>query len=55
MSSNSTKVGGDYGEIRSSIDVDNLNSYLLAARDDIAITAPVAVKQFKFGQVEKRQ
>ncbi|KAH8827933.1 kinase-like domain-containing protein [Flagelloscypha sp. PMI_526] len=42
------KIGGEYGEIRASIDLDSLNSYLEKATT--RIRGPVSVKQFKFGQ-----
>jgi len=42
------KIGGDYGEIRASIDVQKLESYL--ASNVKVIRTPVDVKQFKFGQ-----
>jgi len=41
------KIGGEYGEVRANIDVDKLNEYLAS---NTSIKAPVAVKQFKFGQ-----
>ncbi|KAJ3513985.1 hypothetical protein NLJ89_g2640 [Agrocybe chaxingu] len=42
------KIGGEYGEIRASIDVDNLNVYL--GKNTPGIKTPVNLKQFKFGQ-----
>ncbi|KAF8891846.1 kinase-like domain-containing protein [Infundibulicybe gibba] len=39
------KIGGEYGEIRASIDVEKLNAYLL--KSTAAIRTPVDVKQFK--------
>ncbi|TFK23135.1 APH-domain-containing protein [Coprinopsis marcescibilis] len=42
------KVGGEYGEIRANIDIDDLNVYLKQFTP--AIKTPVDVKQFKFGQ-----
>ncbi|KAJ3572099.1 hypothetical protein NP233_g3308 [Leucocoprinus birnbaumii] len=42
------KIGGEYGEIRASINVENLNAYL--TKHTPSIKAPVDVKQFKFGQ-----
>jgi len=39
------KIGGEYGEIRASIDVDSLNAYL--AKQTPGIKTPVNVKQFK--------
>ncbi|KAJ1305957.1 hypothetical protein OPQ81_010673 [Rhizoctonia solani] len=42
------KIGGEYGEVRASIDVHSLNKYLgLYSKE---IRAPVEVKQFKYGQ-----
>ena len=38
-------MGGEYGEIRASIDIDNLNAYL--SKHIPSIKAPVDVKQFK--------
>ena len=45
MSSGPQKMGGEYGEIRASIDIDNLNAYL--SKQVPSIKAPVDVKQFK--------
>jgi hypothetical protein len=45
MSSGPQKMGGEYGEIRASIDIDNLNAYLF--KHIPGIKAPVDVKQFK--------
>jgi len=45
MSEPSPKVGGEYGEIRASIDIDALNIYL--AKNTPGIKTPVDVKQFK--------
>jgi len=42
------KIGGEYGEIRANIDVEKLNAWL--EEKVPAVKAPVAVKQFKFGQ-----
>ncbi|KAF9529729.1 protein kinase subdomain-containing protein PKL/CAK/ACAD [Crepidotus variabilis] len=42
------KVGGEYGEVRASIDVEKLDAYL--AKHTPGIKTPVDVKQFKFGQ-----
>jgi hypothetical protein len=39
------KIGGEYGEIRATIDIDNLNAYL--AKNTPGIKTPVDVKQFK--------
>ena len=41
----SKKVGGEYGEVRASIDVDKLNAYLGETAKEIKV--PVQVKQFK--------
>lgn len=38
------KIGGEYGEIRATIDIASLNAYLLTAP---AIQTPVSIKQFK--------
>ena len=38
-------MGGEYGEIRASINIDNLNAYL--SKHIPSIKAPVDVKQFK--------
>lgn len=42
------KVGGEYGDVRATIDVEKLNLYLEANVPEV--TTPVMVKQFKFGQ-----
>ncbi|EPQ55193.1 APH-domain-containing protein [Gloeophyllum trabeum ATCC 11539] len=48
MSKSSSKIGGEYGEVRATIDVNKLNAYL---KDKVPrVKAPVDVKQFKFGQ-----
>lgn len=39
------KIGGEYGEIRATIDIDTLNVYL--AKNTPGIKTPVDVKQFK--------
>ncbi|KIK22711.1 hypothetical protein PISMIDRAFT_679912 [Pisolithus microcarpus 441] len=44
----SKRIGGEYGTIRAAFDVDKLNAYLKTHVP--AVTPPVAVKQFKFGQ-----
>ena len=41
----STKIGGEYGEVRANIDGDKLNAYLKAHVPVVA--TPVAIKQFK--------
>jgi hypothetical protein len=42
----STKpAGGEYGDVRASIDTDKLNAYL--ANNVPALTEPVTIKQFK--------
>ncbi|EJD08019.1 kinase-like protein [Fomitiporia mediterranea MF3/22] len=46
--SKDTKIGGEIGEIRANIDVNQLNAYL--EKHVKAVTTPVDVKQFKFGQ-----
>ncbi|KAI0645215.1 kinase-like protein [Trametes meyenii] len=46
--SSSSKIGGEYGEVRASIDAGRLNAYLTAHVP--AVKAPVDIKQFKFGQ-----
>ncbi|KAF8549965.1 APH-domain-containing protein [Imleria badia] len=49
MSNGSPKrIGGEYGALRASIDIDKLNAYLVAHVP--AVSAPVDVQQFKFGQ-----
>ncbi|KAI0688168.1 APH-domain-containing protein [Cerioporus squamosus] len=48
MSSDTQKIGGEYGEVRANIDADKLNAYLKAHVP--AVAAPVNIKQFKFGQ-----
>lgn len=45
MSSNKQKIGGEYGEVRASIDADQLNAYLKTHVP--AVAAPVTIKQFK--------
>ncbi|KAF9647733.1 kinase-like protein [Thelephora ganbajun] len=42
------KVGGEYGDMRAAINVEKLNAYLEAHVPEVS--APVTVKQFKFGQ-----
>ena len=42
------KIGGEYGEIRTSIGIDNLNAYL--SKHTPSIRTPVDVKQFKVNQ-----
>ncbi|KAH9944587.1 kinase-like protein [Amylocystis lapponica] len=42
------QIGGEYGEVRASIDVAKLNAYL--AEHVPVVRGPVDVKQFKFGQ-----
>lgn len=44
----SKRIGGEYGSVRAVFDVDKLNAYLKTHVP--AVTPPVAVKQFKFGQ-----
>jgi len=44
-STSKNQTGGDYGNIRASINVDNLNVYL--AKSTPSIKIPVDVKQFK--------
>ena len=39
------KIGGEYGDVRASIDVDKLNGFF--ARHVPAIKVPIDVKQFK--------
>ena len=39
------QIGGEVGEVRANINVDNLNAYL--EKSVPAVRAPVAVKQFK--------
>ena len=39
------KIGGEIGEVRANIDVDNLNAYL--KKHVPVVNAPVHVKQFK--------
>ncbi|TBU31130.1 APH-domain-containing protein [Dichomitus squalens] len=46
--SSTKKIGGEYGDVRANIDGDKLNAYLKA--HVAAITVPVDIKQFKFGQ-----
>lgn len=42
------KIGGEYGDVRASIDVDNLNAYI--HKNVPVIKTPVDVKQFKVRQ-----
>ncbi|KAG8732450.1 hypothetical protein FRC11_013570 [Ceratobasidium sp. 423] len=42
------RIGGEYGEIRASIDISSLNKYLGQHAKEIRV--PVEVKQFKYGQ-----
>jgi len=44
----SKQIGGEYGEVRASINVKQLNIYL--AENVPSVKGPVNVKQFKFGQ-----
>ena len=39
------KIGGEFGDVRATIDVEKLNAYLQAHVPQV--TAPVTVKQFK--------
>ena len=39
------KIGGEYGEVRATIDLEKLNQYL-SARVPV-VSSPVTVKQFK--------
>ncbi|PPQ63019.1 hypothetical protein CVT24_005965 [Panaeolus cyanescens] len=48
MSNPGKKIGGEYGEIRASIDIPKLNEYL--SKNTPSIKTPVTGKQFKFGQ-----
>jgi hypothetical protein len=41
----SRKIGGEYGEIRASIDIDNLSAYL--SKHTPSIRTPIDLKQFK--------
>ncbi|KAG9312189.1 protein kinase subdomain-containing protein PKL/CAK/ACAD [Chiua virens] len=41
-------IGGEYGAVRANIDIERLNAYLLAYVP--AVSSPVDVQQFKFGQ-----
>lgn len=43
--SSQKKIGGEYGEIRATIDVQKLNTFLAKTTPDIKV--PVEVKQFK--------
>ncbi|RDX49304.1 APH-domain-containing protein [Lentinus brumalis] len=47
-STDTQKIGGEYGEVRANIDANKLNAYLRAHVP--AVAAPVNIKQFKFGQ-----
>jgi hypothetical protein len=38
-------IGGEYGEVRATIDIDRLNAYL--ATNTPSVKTPVGVKQFK--------
>jgi len=44
----SEKIGGEYGPVRANINIEKLNAYL--AKHVEAVSAPVDIKQFKFGQ-----
>lgn len=48
MSDTAKRIGGEYGEIRASIDIASLNAYLLVRASPIR--TPISVKQFKYGQ-----
>ncbi|GJJ08605.1 hypothetical protein Clacol_002824 [Clathrus columnatus] len=41
------QIGGEYGNIRSKIDISKLNDYLSAKGSNFGITSPVMVEQFK--------
>jgi hypothetical protein len=45
MTSGPQKIGGEYGEIRATINIDNLNDYL--SKHTPSIKAPIDIKQFK--------
>ena len=49
--STTTKIGGEFGDVRAAIDIEKLNAYLQAHVPEVA--APVTVKQFKvrLGQI----
>ena len=51
MSASTKKIGGEYGEIRASIDVDKLNAYLRECVKEVK--APVVVKQFKVRRLSR--
>lgn len=44
-STDTQKIGGEYGEVRANIDANKLNAYLRAHVP--AVAAPVNIKQFK--------
>jgi len=48
------KIGGEYGEIRASINIASLNAYLLI-HGAPAIQIPVSVKQFKVRFLQLRK
>lgn len=48
MSSDEKKIGGEFGEVRSNIDVDSLTTYLL--KNVQSLRRPIDVKQFKASQ-----
>lgn len=48
MDSRWQKIGGEYGEVRASVDIGNLNAYL--SKYMPSIKAPIDIKQFKVSQ-----
>lgn len=47
MTSGPKKIGGEYGEVRASINLDNLNTYLSKHTLSTGIKTPIDIKQFK--------
>lgn len=47
-----TKIGGEYGEIRSELDIDSLNRWLESNGEvNKRVSAPVVVKQFAVSEL----
>ena len=53
MTSGPQNIGGEYGKIRASIDIDNLNAYLSKHILSTGIKPPIEVKQFKVSIVSQ--
>ena len=47
MTSSASKIGGEYGKVRATIDVEKLNTYLANLNTGTIQTPLVTIKQFK--------